>query len=131
ERDGKDTPMPLVKAIHQDTIPWQGERADPREATIKYKYVRAEGHPAEVVLVHWGAGFRADPHSHEVDEVICILEGEITVDDQTDGAGTSIFIGRHTVYGPLTAGPEGVKFLNLRTAHAQVGAISAEVSCQR
>jgi hypothetical protein len=52
--------------------------------------------------------------------------GEITVGDQTYGAGTSIFIGRHTVYGPLTAGPEGVTFLNLRTGHTQVGAIPAE-----
>jgi hypothetical protein len=112
--------MPEIYAIHQDEIPWQRSEAkqvDGRAAAVSHKKFRAEGHPAEVVLVDWGAGFRADAHSHEADEVICILDGEITIGDQTYGAGTNVFITKHTVYGPLVAGPQGVRFLNLRTAH--------------
>src|SRR5437016_5969185 len=67
---GKEDEMPVIRAIHEDTIPWQrseAKQADGRVAAVSHKKFRAEGHPAEVVLVDWGAGFRGEAHSHEAD----------------------------------------------------------------
>ena len=49
-------------------------------------------------------------HRHPEDEVLVITEGEITVEGTTYRAPSVVFVGRHTLYGPLTAGPEGVTF---------------------
>jgi quercetin dioxygenase-like cupin family protein len=52
-------------------------------------------------------------HSHDEDEVIYVLEGEVTVGEARCGPGTAIFVEKDTTYGPLVAGPEGVVFLRV------------------
>ena len=59
------------------------------------------------------------PHSHTEDEVIVIMEGSLTVTgDRTCGPGTVIFIEKDSEYG-FNAGPEGVRFLNIRQGLAK------------
>ena len=48
-------------------------------------------------------------HSHDQDEVIFIVEGELTIGDGTHGPGTVIFIERNTEYS-FTTGKKGLKY---------------------
>ncbi|ALJ16380.1 cupin domain-containing protein [Sphingopyxis macrogoltabida] len=52
-------------------------------------------------------------HSHEEDEIIYILAGEMIVGNRTLKRGTSLFIAANTLYG-FQSGPEGLQFLNFR-----------------
>ena len=58
-------------------------------------------------------------HSHDQDEVIFIVEGELTIGDGTHGPGTVIFIERNTEYS-FTTGKKGLKFLNIRPGKAGI-----------
>ena len=51
------------------------------------------------------------PHAHPSNEIIFIVDGEMTVAGTRYGQGTAIGIKAGTVYGPLVAGPKGVEFL--------------------
>ncbi len=46
-------------------------------------------------------------HSHYTDEVIYIIEGEVTVGDQRWPKGTVAVLEHGTFFGPLITGPEG------------------------
>lgn len=52
-------------------------------------------------------------HSHEQDEIIYILGGEMLVGKRSLKRGATIFIAAETHYG-FQAGPEGLQFLNFR-----------------
>lgn len=52
-------------------------------------------------------------HSHEEDEIIYILGGEMRLGKRSLKRGASIFIAANTLYG-FEAGPAGVQFLNFR-----------------
>ena len=68
------------------------------------------------VKPNFGGG---EPHSHDVDEVIYIVEGSLTIGDRTCGPGTVIAIEKDTEY-DFTAGPEGLRFLNIRPGLAKL-----------
>ena len=53
------------------------------------------------------------PHAHEADEIIVVVEGEISFGSQVCGPGSSVFIPRETLYS-FRAGPGGCRFLNFR-----------------
>jgi quercetin dioxygenase-like cupin family protein len=67
------------------------------------------------------AHFRVPPHHHDHDELIVVLSGGCSFDD--DGAvlgpGDSIVIHANTHYG-FTCGRDGMDFLTVRTGEAQV-----------
>lgn len=52
-------------------------------------------------------------HRHVEDEVLVIVEGEVEVEGTVHRAPSVLFVGRHTLYGPLKAGPDGVKFYRI------------------
>ena len=52
-------------------------------------------------------------HSHEEDEIIYILEGEMLFGRESYTRGSAIFVAANARYG-FRAGPEGVRFLNFR-----------------
>ena len=52
-------------------------------------------------------------HSHDEDEIIYVVEGEMVLGAQTLQAGSSVFVAGGTYYG-FTAGPSGLRFLNFR-----------------
>lgn len=62
---------------------------------------------------HVPANLVAPVHSHEEDEIIYILEGEMRLGATTLSRGSSLFVAANTRYG-FQAGPQGVKFLNFR-----------------
>ena len=64
------------------------------------------------------AGFEVPPHTHDVSELMTILEGSIHVTDGTVlGAGDTTVIPAHHNYG-FTVGAGGVRFLVVRAADA-------------
>ena len=52
-------------------------------------------------------------HSHEQDEIIYILEGEMLLGQKSLTKGSSLFVAANARYG-FQAGAEGVRFLNFR-----------------
>jgi quercetin dioxygenase-like cupin family protein len=59
------------------------------------------------------AGLVVEPHAHSEDEIIFVLEGELSFGSQVYPAGSSAYIPNHTLYG-FRAGPVGARFLNFR-----------------
>lgn len=63
-------------------------------------------------------GFDVPPHTHDVSELMVVLDGSITVSDGTElGAGDIAVIPANHLYG-FTVGPAGVRFLVARMADA-------------
>lgn len=54
-----------------------------------------------------------DPHAHEVDQIMIVLEGELRFGNQVCSAGSAVHIKGNSLYG-FRAGPEGVRFFNFR-----------------
>jgi quercetin dioxygenase-like cupin family protein len=65
------------------------------------------------------AGFTVPPHVHDHDELIVVLEGGCTVLDggPTMEANDAVVIKANHAYG-FTCGPEGMRFLTIRTGEA-------------
>jgi hypothetical protein len=63
----------------------------------------------ERVVVHtrYDPGLVIEKHSHRADEVIHVLEGEISVGDRPCGPGTTLVLEKGTPFGPVIAGPSG------------------------
>ena len=60
-----------------------------------------------------------EAHSHDQPELMYVLDGEFTVDGQRCGPGTVLRFPARTTYGPLTAGPQGTRFLVVRPGQAR------------
>jgi hypothetical protein len=56
----------------------------------------------------WDPGMMIQPHGHNSDHVVFVLEGEMTCGDVKCPAGTHIALDQGDDFGPFTAGPEGV-----------------------
>lgn len=64
------------------------------------------------------AGFEVPPHTHNVSELMVILDGSIDVSDGTQlAAGDTVVIPADHLYG-FTVGDDGVRFLVARVAEA-------------
>ena len=105
--------------MHVDDAPWvQGEESA-RDA-IKQKTEKnglqmigdSEKGPW-IHISHHEPDEIVPPHSHDVDEVLYVLEGELTLDDRLCGQGTVLFIEQDTKYG-FTVGDHGVRFMAIR-----------------
>jgi quercetin dioxygenase-like cupin family protein len=58
-----------------------------------------------------GASFNA--HSHDEDEIILVVEGELHAGSHVVGPGGSMYVDGGTVYA-FRAGPDGLRFFNFR-----------------
>jgi len=61
------------------------------------------------------AGFPTPLHSHNEDEVIVVIDGEIVLGSRTYGPGTVIAVAQDTLY-EFSAGEHGLTFINFRPA---------------
>lgn len=91
ERDGFDTGAQLVGDKEDDVVTW---------------------------IMNMGPGFKTALHSHSEDEIIYIVDGEITFGDQVLGPRSIVRIPKGEKY-QWTAGESGVRFLNIRPASAE------------
>ncbi len=108
--------MPKFFVKHEQDFPWQ---VHPKHEAVSQKFVNegTDGTP-EVFFVQNKPGYTSRVHSHSQDEVIYVLEGEVSVGGRRCPAGTVVYVQKDTLYGPLVAGPQGVKFINIRPAKA-------------
>lgn len=102
-----------------------------QEAPWLYKLDTPPGQPRE-----WGQRFLGDkdagpwvylnslepdrvvpPHVYSMDEVMYVIEGQMTVGERVCGPGTILYNKAFHEYG-FTVGPEGVLFLNVRNGLA-------------
>jgi quercetin dioxygenase-like cupin family protein len=84
-------------------------------ATFYHHHGTAE--ELELFETRWPPFARIDPHAHDVDEIIVVVQGEIRFGRKRYGVGSSVFIPSMTLYG-FEAGPEGLTFLNFRPCSA-------------
>jgi hypothetical protein len=81
---------------------------------IRYRTVMpgGEGLP-QVHLTEYEPGHTEPRHRHPEDEVLSVFEGSLVIDGQVHQAPAVLYVGRGTLYGPLTAGPQGAKFFRV------------------
>ena len=113
--------MGAIHARRGETISWEENRTSEGGAQALRWGVRTKPYfdPAEVGMmlrvVEYAPDWVVEPHSHAASEIIYILEGEVRVGQESYGPGDAIHIEPNTVYGPLTAGRQGVRFVLLFT----------------
>lgn len=82
---------------------------------------RDAGWSPQAFLVEQDANRRILTHYHEQDEFQVVVAGEGLFGRHAVRPVTAHYAGRHTGYGPIDAGPEGLSYLSLR-AHSDPGA---------
>jgi hypothetical protein len=108
--------MGISIVTHVDEIPYlAGEPSEPQEGLrFAYQSIGDRESKPWVYVQTSQPGRTAPTHSHGQDEVFYVLQGEMVLGESRCGPGTVIYIERGTEYG-FTAGPEGVRFLNVRS----------------
>jgi quercetin dioxygenase-like cupin family protein len=110
-------------SFHESEIEWLGDlRGGVMERTGGHARRKMIGDPdlgLFVTLSEYDPNVVIEPHSHNAAEMMFVLAGDFTVDGRRCGPGTVLRFPANTVYGPLTAGPEGTRFLVIRTGQAR------------
>ncbi len=111
-------------AIHRrrgEAVAWEENRTTAAGGEPARWGVRTKPYfePAEVGMmlrvVEYAPHWVVEAHSHAAAEIIYILDGEVGIGEERFGPGDAIHIEPNTVYGPLRAGADGVRFVLLFT----------------
>lgn len=91
-----------------------GERFAPGELDSQYR----SHHPGsedrlQLFEVRAPADAQFEAHSHDEDEIILVVEGELRAGSHVVGPGGSMYVSGGTVYS-FRAGPAGLRFFNFR-----------------
>jgi quercetin dioxygenase-like cupin family protein len=70
-------------------------------------------HRPAVVMVDYAPGAEVPPHHHDCDYLSYVIAGELVVTRATHGPGSIRVVRAGTAYGPLRAGPEGARVLEV------------------
>ena len=91
---------------------WAG-RAAAEEPQVWFKMImsREPGLP-NVQRVRFEPKHFEPPHTHDEDEVIFLIGGELTFGDRTLGSGDTLFVPKNTRYS-LRAGEAGAEFVRV------------------
>lgn len=107
-----------IRVRHGESVSWEENRTTESNEPARWA-IRTKPYfePAEVGMmlrvVEYAPQYVVEPHSHAASEMIYILDGEISIGEDRFGPGDAIHIEPNTVYGPLRAGADGVRFLLL------------------
>ena len=108
-----DEPRLRVGNVHE--LPWirsrEQDNADGSRSAVLNRIVASA--PMFVTYTRYEPGMLLARHSHQADEVIYILEGEVRVGDQLWRQGTVAVLEKGAFFGPLVAGPEGALLFEL------------------
>ena len=99
-------------AVDCESLPWiQAVLPNGDPKGIKYRrLLDGGGGLPQVHLSIYEPHWTEARHRHAEDEVLILVAGEIEVGGTVYHAPAVVFVGRGTLYGPLTAGPNGVSF---------------------
>lgn len=70
-------------------------------------------HRPLVGMVHYAPGAEVPVHYHDTDYVSIVVEGEIEVTRKVHGPGSVRIVKKGTAYGPLRAGPDGCRVVEV------------------
>ena len=119
--------MPTIRVVEPDATPWMvgsknAERGDGMAGLVEQLDPNAPAarffHPGsdtelQAFEMRLGPGYELPPHAHLEDEIIYVLAGTLELGARTLRPGASVYIPAETLYA-LRAGPEGLRFLNMR-----------------
>ena len=114
--------MGRIVFVQEKDLEWQWSRkanwpgaATEGEPRVRYKVLNTQetGGPNSQ-LAEYEPGHVEAPHSHPHDELLYILSGHGSLAERRLEPGVLLFIERDTVYGPLTAGEQGLTFLRVQ-----------------
>jgi hypothetical protein len=104
-------------AIDCESLDWNGvpRPNEPEGApAIRYRTVMPGGGGLPAVHMTEYEPHHVEPrHRHPEDEVLTIFSGELEVSGEVHRAPAVLYVSRGTLYGPLTAGTQGVKFFRV------------------
>jgi quercetin dioxygenase-like cupin family protein len=95
-----------------DDVADDTDGAAPDEVETRFHLVGSDSEP-QLFEPRFAPNAKVEAHAHGEDEVIHVLEGELTFGSRTFGPGSTISIPGGTLYG-FTVGPAGARFLNFR-----------------
>jgi hypothetical protein len=101
------------RIVHVDDQPWHEVRRqqhgpDPAaSASVRERWLDAEGGFLSL-YARWDPGMMVQPHGHNSDHVVFVLEGSMTCGDVECPPGTHIALDRGDDFGPFVAGRDGV-----------------------
>ena len=72
---------------------------------------------ATAVAMDYAPGFTIPNHHHTVAHLEIVVDGEITVSGRSEKPGDLRFVPRDAIYGPLVAGPEGARVVEVFPTH--------------
>lgn len=98
-----------------DDLPWQEVRRirrGDRVMSVREKWL--DFSPGFLSLyAKWDAGMIVQPHGHNSNHVVYVLEGEMTCGDVVCRKGTHIALDQGDTFGPFVAGPDGVELFEV------------------
>ena len=65
------------------------------------------------LYARWDPGMLVQPHGHNSDHIVFVLEGEMTCGDVRCVKGTHIALDQGDTFGPFVAGPDGVELFEV------------------
>src|SRR3954451_21081879 len=95
---------------HLDDVGWHEVRRQQhgeRTASVREKWLDFSERYLSL-YARWDPGMIVQPHGHNSDHVVFVLEGEMTCGDIKCPTGTHIALDQGDDFGPFTAGPDGV-----------------------
>ncbi len=112
--------MAQVMVIREADKDWREVSADwpgrhkPGEPKVIYKVLMERGEPGKPNMqrTSYEPQHFEPPHSHEEDEVLYLLGGELQFGDLTLGLGDALFVPKNTRYS-LRAGAAGCEFVRV------------------
>ena len=107
--------MGQPRFTHLDEFPWQEVRRQQHgdhTASVREKWM--EFSPKYLSLyAKWDPGMIVQPHGHNSNHVVFVLDGEMTCGDVRCTKGTHIALDQGDTFGPFVAGPEGVELFEV------------------
>ena len=95
---------------HLDDVAWEEVRKidyGDRTASVREKWLDFSPRFLSL-LAEWDPGMIVQPHGHNSDHIVFVLEGSMTCGDVECIAGTHIALDQGDTFGPFIAGNQGV-----------------------
>jgi hypothetical protein len=100
---------------HLDDVAWQEvrrQRHPDGEKSVREKWL--DFSPRFLSLyAKWDPGMIVQPHGHNSNHVVFVLDGEMTCGDTVCRKGMHIALDQGDTFGPFVAGPDGVELFEV------------------
>ena len=99
---------------HLDDLPWQEVRRQQHgdhTASVWEKWPEFDRYLT--VYARYDPGMIVQPHGHNSDHVVFVIEGDIMCGERYCPAGTHIALDQGDTFGPFVAGPNGVELFEV------------------